>query len=801
MILKNITLENIRSYTNQTIAFPQGTVLLSGDIGSGKSSILLGIEFALFGVRRDLSATGLLRNGEKRGFVELNFCVDDKDVAIRRTLKRGSDGIAQEAGYIIVNGRRTDATAVELKAAVLDLLHYPKEALTKSKSLIWRYTVYTPQEEMKQILFEARDARVDTLRQIFSIDKYKRAAENAQIYTKRLRDDSKVLELRLLDEDAKRKELAERHDSRYRLTEEQRTLMPRMTELMQRIDHKKREIRASEENLKLLANIRMQHNGYCVQITEKKALQERMRNDAATLAVQIEAATIRLETMLPLVADPNAINALEGEILRKEEELRLVQNRKSQAEGKLMLVGQRVSELSAEVAQKNHRLATRPEKENTKQALLAQVKDKRALQDEICALEQRIFEMNNQLKECQVHHKHAHESKSAVLNLQVCPTCKQTVAEDHKRAIAAMEDGRIEELTKAIHELAEEQAALAESLTRQKNLLQSITAAEQTLAGLMVELQQFDVIAAEVEKLEKLLLEVSVEKQTAFDILQLLEQRNLEAERTEIAAKRTMLKKLQEQRLAIMEREQLSRSLDEKKLSKTKLEELTNDLQTEVAGLEMLRANCTAQLEAHKHLEERVPTLREDLDGLQNEEKSLNIKLAELRERLEAQNQFIAQLETDLAKKEQARKQLENIKQLHNWFDGFFINLMGTMEQHVMLKIHEQFNELFTTWFATLIEDETLSIRLDQEFSPIVLQNGYEIDVENLSGGEKTAVALAYRLALNKVINDVVSEIKTKDLMILDEPTDGFSSEQLDKLKDVLDSLGIKQVIMVSHVQ
>ena len=68
-----------------------------------------------------------------------------------------------------------------------------------------------------------------------------------------------------------------------------------------------------------------------------------------------------------------------------------------------------------------------------------------------------------------------------------------------------------------------------------------------------------------------------------------------------------------------------------------------------------------------------------------------------------------------------------------------------------------------------------------------------------LSGGERTAIALAYRLALNQVINSLLSKIKTKDLVILDEPTDGFSEEQLDKMRDVLSQLNVKQLIIVSH--
>ena len=39
----------------------------------------------------------------------------------------------------------------------------------------------------------------------------------------------------------------------------------------------------------------------------------------------------------------------------------------------------------------------------------------------------------------------------------------------------------------------------------------------------------------------------------------------------------------------------------------------------------------------------------------------------------------------------------------------------------------------------------------------------------------------------------------TKDIIILDEPTDGFSNYQMDKIGDVVDQLGAKQTIIVSH--
>ena len=44
-----------------------------------------------------------------------------------------------------------------------------------------------------------------------------------------------------------------------------------------------------------------------------------------------------------------------------------------------------------------------------------------------------------------------------------------------------------------------------------------------------------------------------------------------------------------------------------------------------------------------------------------------------------------------------------------------------------------------------------------------------------------------------------MSVIKTKDLLILDEPTDGFSDPQIERIRDILKEINIHQVIIVSH--
>ena len=59
-------------------------------------------------------------------------------------------------------------------------------------------------------------------------------------------------------------------------------------------------------------------------------------------------------------------------------------------------------------------------------------------------------------------------------------------------------------------------------------------------------------------------------------------------------------------------------------------------------------------------------------------------------------------------------------------------------------------------------------------------------------------MALAYRLSLN-ILAQMVSIGMRSNLLILDEPTDGFSKEQLGNVREVLDEVGSPQVIIVSH--
>src|SRR3972149_7386874 len=181
MLLKKIAMKNIRSYTDEEIKFPEGSLLLAGDIGCGKSTILLSIDFALFGLSKaEINGSDMLRHGKSFGSVELEFSIGEKNYRIKRTLKRNANSIVQDSGQLAVDGRTYNYTATELKAKLLEILGYPPELLRKNKP-VFRYTVYTPQEQMKQILLSSD--RLEVLRKLFNIDKYGQIKNNLRLLT------------------------------------------------------------------------------------------------------------------------------------------------------------------------------------------------------------------------------------------------------------------------------------------------------------------------------------------------------------------------------------------------------------------------------------------------------------------------------------------------------------------------------------------------------------------------------------------------------------------------------------------
>jgi DNA repair exonuclease SbcCD ATPase subunit len=95
-----------------------------------------------------------------------------------------------------------------------------------------------------------------------------------------------------------------------------------------------------------------------------------------------------------------------------------------------------------------------------------------------------------------------------------------------------------------------------------------------------------------------------------------------------------------------------------------------------------------------------------------------------------------------------------------------------------------------------------LNIEIDETYSPYVIsEEGHQREVSNLSGGERTLLAFAYRTGLGQLI----MQSRTGhglDMLLLDEPTESLGREDgsVERLAEAVSRLkSIEQIIAVTH--
>ena len=229
--------------------------------------------------------------------------------------------------------------------------------------------------------------------------------------------------------------------------------------------------------------------------------------------------------------------------------------------------------------------------------------------------------------------------------------------------------------------------------------------------------------------------------------------------------------------------------------SKTKQE----NLKREILTLNKTKIELSTKIKEQPDLEKNLQIKKQEVEILSQTLKEVEIKKASHESEFNTLQSIIQILEKEVEDKRTSKTNIIKLQQIREWLEKQFINITSIMEKNIMLRVHSELESLIQKWFFILVNTEAIKIHLDEEFTPIIEQNNHEIDYIHLSGGEKTAAALSYRLALNQVINTLMSTINTRDILMLDEPTDGFSNEQIDRMRNILEELNTQQTIIVSH--
>ncbi len=787
MIFKTLQMENIRSYEKEKIDFPSGTSLFEGDVGSGKSTILMAMEFALFGLGNQ-RGDALLRKGSKKGSVFLSFNVEEKEYQIKRTLVRGnSDSVRQDKALLSADGRKVQLSSSEIKERILDILNFKEPPNPRAQSVIYRYAVYTPQEEMKFILAQKPDTRLETLRKAFGIEDYKTAADNAKLISNGIKDKINYLSGQVSDLEQKRASLIELNR---KLTDNNRVLAlstKKRAELESALSKYKEELVNLKEIEFRLRQVKNEIPHMEKQIKDRDDLITRYQDEIQETEIENQEKFRPEMDKLEKIEKPTSISPKE-----LKEKIKLikeaVQNRKE-----LVTTLKLLKENKATIKEKleGWKDKNRDDFIKENQALTQKLRESRDLlsqhQKEVNLILKKIYKLEGQLDDINIKLENLDELG------EICPICGSPLDDAHKKDLKEERERESRKLNSEIKVLNEVKKKGEEQIEDDNALIEQIRNELSNYKSIIDKFDELDDVNSKINRVEGNISNID-------DVLSLNIQEdddfgNFDQYIQHLEDLQEKLNKYFEAQKSLESiRYQYNKNIEKIERNKLEIEILTDEIK-------QLDVNLTKSKEIIKQLPEidrKLVEVQSLYDSTDEEYRGVNDKVVETQTLVKRLIEDVHQLDKEIKEKETLHNQLEVLKNYHSWLTDYLIPTLSVIEKHVMQNIHLDFDENFKNWFNLLIDDPSKTGKIDEEFTPIIEQDGFQQEINYLSGGEKTSVALAYRLALNNIVQKVSTGMKS-NLLIMDEPTDGFSKEQLFKIRDILNELNYPQIIIVSH--
>lgn len=223
-------------------------------------------------------------------------------------------------------------------------------------------------------------------------------------------------------------------------------------------------------------------------------------------------------------------------------------------------------------------------------------------------------------------------------------------------------------------------------------------------------------------------------------------------------------------------------------------QKLTNDLGPELQKLQFeINKFNLSDIEAAKDNREQAfrqyYILDADLRTKENRKKDLSKRLDDIKERINLAQEKLEHME-------KIRKTLEVLGAVRDAY------------RSIQPKLRTEFVKVLRNFVQQVLdslvgaESPMLNVMIDDTYTPYVKsETGFDREVNNLSGGERTLLAFAYRLGLGQLI----MQSRTGhglSMLILDEPTENLGSEDgsIERLADAISRFkAIEQIIAVTH--
>jgi len=746
-MIQSIQLKNWKSHRESSFEFQPGTNVLVGAMGSGKSSILQAISFALFGTfaelkHRDLKAIDVISRDAEIKVAEINLSLlstQNKLFNIKRKIeetKNVSEGSVRDADGKLLAGPQT--TQVN---------EFIKNELGIDDEIFLR-TVYAMQNDIDMILKLAPKDRKKRIDELMGLNKFEIARNNCITFRNRLlrqKEDSesflasiglenlsnKINDINNQIENLKSKQLELNSELSKKKTEKDsaRIIMLELREKFQEIN-----------------KIIERKSGLLKQLNEisEKLKDFRLEKNISELNKEIEEFKIKIKKSQNEKKEiSNSLETKRSEFSEADRRVIILENKEKELREKLEkitklkeeLSGMKVLDLNQERSEIKKELESRKEEKQTNSA---------------------------ELKNLREHLEHLSLAESE------CPVCNSKLTSESKNKLLSERKTKISKLLYRNTELSEIISTFEKRFSELEEIIDKNRKALEDLSNELSFEEEHKNINYELNIYKNSVTKLKIEVKSSSDRLSVIDD-ELEILNSKINSlnDQKYLYELKEQRTRIEEEIKIiDMDLDKKKITKEAVDKKEEEFQRflkQVQEIETTLSNFeNLMLEKTKQLAE--------LKNQQNRAEELKNKIKEYEEKAGFLNKFKDALEaTQLS-----------------------------LRDELILAVNEVMSQV---WVDIYPYEKWSGVRLsstEQDYTLQLKESGGDwVSVIGFaSGGERMLASLAVRIAFARVLAPSLS------LLILDEPTHNLDEKAITTFIDVVQnkvSDFLDQIFIVTH--
>ena len=770
MKLLSLRLSNFRQHVATDLHFESGITGIIGPNGSGKTTILEAIAYALYGWGRTSRELMLSLNpvGKPNLRVELDF-------ELGRHQYRVTRGRATAELYLDGQSEPIATTPT----AVADRI---QRALGMSRDEFFR-TYFTGQKELALMAAMAPGERARFLSKVLGYEKLKQAQD--MIGERRRTLGGEIAGLRQGMADL---------DSIQRTIDEASARADAAVEAVQSAEHRNIIAQSAFAMITPRWALAQQHREKAQALTSEIALQE--REEASYRAnlerVDAELATIRTSRseLAELQRSIEPLGELREELAILDELYREEGRRKTLAEAEVAL-REELDRLRARHA----RIERAPTIEE--EATVELEKRRAELEDAQGALEARRTEWvrerqnaDTKLHDLRRQEEEIRKQRESVVSLGeegACPTCSRKLGESLHTVVEHLGEALetigadTDYYRRRFEQLSEMPSDITELDARRRNLTAETAALERKLARVQLAVQELSGLVREITAKERRLEQMRRDIETiarGFDAERYDHVRSEIARLAPFEAKAARLAGLVEREPALVEqRTAHARAVEAALSSLGTIRMRHRQMAFAAADYERIRADYDRYSTEARTAEIELLTASGDLRNA--------------RESLAA----AAQAGDDARRRQATLAERERERRLHEELDRAF----NDIRSHLNSELRPELSELATSFLRELLDSRTAEFELDEKYDVTVLEDGVAKPV--LSGGEEDLAYLVLRLAVSQMIAERSGQ--SFSLLVLDEVFGSLDESRRFNVLDLLRRLSdrFEQVILITHIE